>query len=166
MAATGSLGLRNMNLKNIEKLIRNLGYPYEALVSNEIIENLPLVQAYEDDETLELTLLPGLELIFWADTQVLEMIYINLDKMNNGERAYQGALPAYLEGLSTRKDVHAKLGKPMFSKSLLELQGTGYEGWDTYQLDNKMHPAALLEFQYIEDMEISKLVISLMDKNV
>lgn len=155
-----------MNLKNIEKLIRNLGYPYEALVSNEIIENLPLVQAYEDDETLELTLLPGLELIFWADTEVLEMIYINLDKMNNGQRAYQGALPAHLEDLVTCEDVHTALGKPMFSKSLIELQGTGYEGWDTYQLDNKMHPAALLEFQYIEGMAVSKIVISLMDKNV
>lgn len=54
----------------------------------------------------------------------------------------------------------------MCSKSLIELQGTGYGGWDTYQLDSKMHPAALLEFQYIEGMAVSKIVISLMDKNV
>lgn len=155
-----------MNLKNVEKLIRNLGYPYEALISNEIIDDLPLLQADEEDETLELTLAPGLELIFWADTEVLEMIYINLDKMNNGQRAYQGALPAPLDNLYTCKDVHVALGKPMFSKSRIELQGTGYEGWDTYQLDTKMHPAAFLEFQYIENLELSKIVISLMDKNV
>ena len=155
-----------MNLKNIEKIIRNLGYPYEALVSNEIIDNLPLVQEYEDAETLELTLVPGLELIFWADTEVLEMIYINLDRMNNGIRAYQGALPKHLVGIETRTEAHSNLGKPMFSKSNIELQGTGYKGWDTYQLDTKMHPAALLEIQYVEDMKISKILISLMDKNV
>lgn len=37
---------------------------------------------------------------------------------------------AQTDDLDTCEDVHAALGKPMFSKLLIELQGTGYEALD------------------------------------
>lgn len=157
-----------MDTKEIEKLLRNLGYPYAALVSNNIIKPSEPKQLYEDDESLEIELNPDLELIFWAETMRLEMIIIKPTGSSRAGKDYhtQKILPAPLNTITNQQDTHDLLGDPMYSKSQLELYGTELYGWDTYQLNTRLHPEALLDIQYNEEKNITNIIISLIDKNV
>lgn len=157
-----------MNSLNMERLIKNLGCSYDALIANGVIENLPLQDLYEDGESLEIEPVPGVELIFWPETQRFEVIYISLkNSAENNQPVYGMKLPSPFDGMSVQAEVHKILGDPIFSKGPLELMGTGLTGWDTYQLNQKWHPAAFVEFQYIKgEMQISRLQFSIIDRNV
>lgn len=157
-----------MNSLNMERLIKNLGCSYDALIANKVIDNLPLEDLYEDGESLEIEPVRGVELIFWPETQRFEVIYIALrNSADSGQPLYAGELPIPFDAMNIQEEVHKILGEPIFSKGALELQGTGLTGWDTYQLDQNWHPAAFVEFQYIKgDMQISRLHFSVIDRNV
>ncbi|WP_247868538.1 MULTISPECIES: DUF6392 family protein [unclassified Pseudomonas] len=148
----------------MERLIKNLGCSYDALIANHVIKNLPLQSLYEDGDSLEIEPVPGIELVFWPETERFEVIYITLKDSDLPE--YEGELPEPFKEVKSQDDVHRIFGDPAFSKSALELFGTGLSGWDTYQLDPQWHPAALMEFQYVKDMRIGTLLFSLIDRNV
>lgn len=156
-----------MNSVNMERLIKNLGCSYDALIANKVIDNLPLQDLYEDGESLEIEPVPGIELIFWPETLRFEVIYITLkDDQNSNVPLFTGQLPEPFVSLFDQTQVHKALGKPMFSKGAMELQGTDLSGWDTYQLESQWHPAALVEFQYVSHMQTSRILFSLIDRNV
>ncbi|WP_241779046.1 DUF6392 family protein [Pseudomonas corrugata] len=151
----------------MERLIKNLGCSYDALIANQVIDDLPLQDLYEDGESLEIEPVPGIELIFWPETLRFEVIYVTLqDDQYDNVPLFTGVLPAPFGLMSDQSQVHEALGEPMFSKSAMELQGTDLCGWDTYQLHSHWHPAALVEFQYVKDMQIGKMLFSLIDRNV
>lgn len=157
-----------MNSLNMERLIKNLGCSYDALIANKVIDKLPLQNLYEDGESLEIEPVPGVELIFWPETQRFEVIYIALrNSTESNQLLYEAELPSPFNAMAYQEEVHKILGEPIFSKSALELMGTGLTGWDTYQLNQQWHPAAFVEFQYIKsDMQISMLQFSIIDRNV
>ncbi|XXE35861.1 hypothetical protein J3P78_27390 (plasmid) [Pseudomonas sp. R4-79] len=156
-----------MNSVNMERLIKNLGCSYDALIANQVIDNLPLQDLYEDGESLEIEPVPGIELIFWPEALRFEVIYITLkDDQNSNAPVFTGHLPEPFANLSDQSKVHQALGEPMFSKGAMELQGTDLSGWDTYQLESHWHPAALVEFQYVKQMQTSRMLFSLIDRNV
>ena len=156
-----------MNSVNMERLIKNLGCSYDALIANKVIDNLPLQDLYEDGESLEIEPVPGIELIFWPETLRFEVMHITLkDEQNPTLPVFAGELPEPFRELTKQSDVHKIFGIPIFSKSALELRGTGLSGWDSYQLDQNLHPAALVEFQYIKSMRISRMLFSLIDRNI
>lgn len=156
-----------MNSENMERLIKNLGCSYDALIANKVIDNLPLQDLYEDGETLEVEPVPGVELIFWPETLRFEVIYITLkDSDNSNLPIYLGELPEPFKKIRDQKQVRHIFGRPIFSKDLRQLHGTGLSGWDTYQLEPNWHPAAFVEFQYRNNMQICKILFSLVDKNV
>ena len=156
-----------MNSENMERLIKNLGCSYDALIANKVIDKLPLQDLYEDGESLEVEPAPGIELIFWPETLRFEVIHVTLkDEQNHGIPVYSGPLPLPFGAIHDQMQARCQLGEPAFSKSPLELQGTNLSGWDTYQLDPKWHPAALLEFQYSKNFEVSRIQFSLIDRNV
>lgn len=154
-----------MDNKQIEKLLRNMGYTYNSLISNEIIENKELQKLYDTDETLEIQLTQGVELVFWAETMQLEMIEFRFDE-DLDKNVFRAALPYPLNIITDQASTHAELGTPLYSLSQFELLSTNLYGLDTYQLDENLHPEALLEIQYGKNMNISCIMISLMDKNV
>lgn len=153
-----------MNSVNMERLIKNLGCSYDALIANEVIDNLPLQDLYEDGESLEIEPVPGIELIFWPETLRFEVIHITLK--DDDLPVFTGELPEPFRGIKEQKQVHSTFGVPIFSKTAMELLGTGLSGWDTYQLDPNWHPATLVEFQYVKNMKVSRLLFSLIDRNV
>jgi len=148
----------------MERLIKNLGCSYDALIANEVIDNLPLQDLYEDGESLEIEPVPGIELIFWPETLRFEVIHITL--IDDALPVFSGELPEPFRELQEQKQVHSTFGVPIFSKTAMELMGTGLSGWDTYQLDPNWHPATLVEFQYVKNMKVSRLLFSLIDRNV
>lgn len=156
-----------MNSENMERLIKNLGCSYDALIANKVIDKLPLQDLYEDGESLEVEPVPGIELIFWPETLRFEVIHITLtgDQVHDLP-VFSGILPAPFTSISNHTQVRETFGNPIFSKTAMELKGTGLSGWDTYQLDTSWHPAVLVDFQYSKNQQISKLLFSLIDRNV
>jgi hypothetical protein len=156
-----------MNPENMERLIKNLGSSYDALIANKIIDDLPLEDLYEDGETLEVEPAQGIELVFWPETLRFEVIYITLrDGDDSSNLVYLGELPAPFNQINDQRQVRNIFGKPIFSKGAMQLHGTGLSGWDTYQLEPNWHPAAFVEFQYKHNMQVCKLIFSLIDKNI
>lgn len=156
-----------MNPENMERLIKNLGSSYDALIANKIIDNLPLQDLYEDGETLEIEPVPGVELVFWPETLRFEIIYITLkDSHNSAIQVYRGELPDPFKQVRDQKQVRKIFGQPISSKGHMQLYGTGLSGWDTYQLEPNWHPAAFVEFQYSGNMQVCKIFFSLIDKNI
>lgn len=152
---------------NIKRLIQNLSSSYDALIANEVIHSLPLQELYEDSDTLEIEPVPGIELIFWKETQSFEAIYITLGSAQNpGQPVFAGDLPHPFGEVKEQSQVHNVFGAPMFSKSVMELRGTGLHGWDTYQLDANWHRAATVDFQYVKNMKISTILFSLIDRHI
>lgn len=157
----------SMNKEEIEIIIKNLGSPYQLLVSKNILNSSELVCLYEDTDTLEFELTKSIELIFWTESLKLEMIIF---KINSAlpvlEFKAQSCLPGQLSFLKSQSDVHRELGAPIFFKTPMELYGTEFYGWDTFQLDKNLHPEALIDIQYDKSFLIRNIMISLIDKHV
>lgn len=156
-----------MNNNDFAKLISKMGSPHHVLVAENLIPATELKHLYEDEDTLELEIAPGIELVFWAETSRLEMIHINYERANvEGKYDLTALLPAPLNKARNENDVHIALGQPMFSKTERDLLQTELYGWDIYQLDNSLHPEAVLDIQYNKFKNICNIQISLMDKNI
>jgi hypothetical protein len=156
-----------MDSATIQRWIMNLGGSYDSLVASGVIPKLPLQELYEDDETLDAVPTEGVELIFWKGSNRFESIHIILGKnRNDGLHPYTGELPDPFSSLRTQPEVHAVIGEPMFFKDQLELYALGIGAWDTYQCDPSLHPAAFIDFQYTNNLDVDTLTFSLIDKHV
>ena len=156
-----------MNDNDLIKIIKKLGNPHQELISEKLIPDTELEQLYEDEDTLEIEVAAGVELAFWSESLCLEMITLNFERaLDKDNPDFMQNLPAPLNKLRSQSDVHLELGKPMISKTQLELSAINLYGWEIYQLDTELHPEATLDIQYNKHMRIQALVISLMDKNI
>lgn len=153
-----------MDTKQIEKIIRNLGYTYQALVDNKIITASKPAPLYLESDTLEIEISGGFELVFSNDFLRFEMIHLKCNiKEADGPNSFS-LMPYPLNKIVCKSETRKILGEPMYSASDIELLETDLYGWDTYQLSTNLHPAALLEVQYDSDMNTIYLSISLMDR--
>lgn len=156
-----------MDSETVESWIRNLGGSYDHLIARGVISNQPLHDLYGGNESLELEPVPGVEFSFWAATKRFEAIQITLvGHLNDELPLFTGELPAAFKA-STQLQVRQIFGKPLRTHGPFEipnsLQVMG--GWDTYQLPHTLHKAALVDFQYTEDLRVDRLVFSLIDRN-
>ncbi|RMO79704.1 Bacteriocin immunity protein [Pseudomonas syringae pv. philadelphi] len=157
----------NMQNNNIISLIKNMGMSHKALMQEGLITDTNLSHLYESEETLELEIAPGIELVFWEETLCLEMITFSFARaLNKADPVFMGILPYPLDKIRNKRDARLLLGAPMFTKSQMDLFPTELYGWDVYQLDSSLHPEAILDIQYNEDMLVSNILISLVDKNI
>lgn len=154
-----------MDQKEIEKLIRNLGYHYSAMVTNQIISESQPVHHYDDEDTAEVLLDNGIELVFWSETMRFESIVLSMQSTQARSSGLKDILPEPLNLVCSREDALKHLGAPVFSKSPLELVALEMFAWDLYQLKDSLHPEATLEIQYDKQMAVKTIIISLMDKN-
>lgn len=155
-----------MGSATLERWIKHLGGTYDSLVAHGVIPDLPLQELYEDSDSLELEPVAGIELGFWSETKNLELVRVCLADDPDGIPPFTGDLPAPFGGATCQKMVHQIFGRPMFAKGDRELAGTGLGGWDTYQLSSEYHPAALLDFFYDQDRQVSAITFSLIEKHI
>lgn len=155
-----------MGSATIERWIKHLGGSYDSLVATGVIPDLPLQELYEDSDSLEIEPVQGIELSFWVETKDLELIRVSIEDIPGGIPPFRGELPPPFADAMCQKQVHQIFGRPMFSKGARELSGTGLGGWDTYQLSDTYHPAALLDFQFNEDLKVSNITFSLIEKHI
>jgi hypothetical protein len=155
-----------MNNKDLITLISVMGCSHEEILRKKIIPEKKLTHLYEDQDTLELEIVPGFELVFYSETFCLEMISFDfgLSEKNDDPR-FKDLLPVPLNQFEYQKEVHQTLGDPLFSKTPLELMATHIYAWDIYQLDPTLHPEAILDIQYDKVMKIKTIQISLMAKS-
>jgi hypothetical protein len=155
-----------MGSATLERWIKHLGGTYDSLVAQGIIPDLPLQELYEDSDSLEIEPVEGIELGFWIKTKNLELIRVCLADDPDGIPPFTGELPAPFDNARRQELVHQLFGRPMFSKGALELAGTGLGGWETYQLSAEYHSAALLDFFYDQDQQVSSMTFSLIEKHI
>lgn len=156
-----------MNNNYFANIISNMGSSHSTLIEKGLIPATELVHLYKDEDTMELEIAPGVELVFYSETQRFEMITLSFKRaFNNVTSEFKAILPKPLDSIENQNEVHKELGIPMFTKSQLDLFPTELYGWDVYQLDSTLHPEALLDIQYNKEMSISNILISLMDKSI
>ncbi|HBO3041448.1 TPA: hypothetical protein L4Q92_000182 [Pseudomonas aeruginosa] len=155
-----------MDAATIERWILSLGRPYDTLVAEGIIPNLPLQELYKGRDWLDIEPGDGLELSFWAETKRLEAVYITLLKTTPSTVPYQGELPKPFTPMMSQAEVRANFGEPMASKGPVKMpQPMGMTGgWDAYRLDPATHRNMKLVLQYTADLRVDTLVFTLIDK--
>lgn len=123
--------------------IKSLGLPYEALVAEGIIPNMPLQELYRGRDWLDRPIqsAPGLELSFWAETKRFERLFITLISTMEGATEYKGELPSPFASVMFQSSVRNLFGEPMESKGPTNLPlNTMVGGFDIYRLDPAKHP--------------------------
>ncbi|WP_225789591.1 DUF6392 family protein [Pseudomonas sp. Marseille-P8916] len=147
----------------LELLINNLGNSYQTLVRLGLVEKHSIrVSEYEDTETLEIESIPGLELVFEPASCRFENIYIRLRNDRGCDLPlYSAPLPNPLGLISDRQETINYLGAPLYSG---EADATNQiPARDTFQLDQRLHPAASLSLYYGPDLKPNTIVVSLLD---
>lgn len=149
----------------IARWIKNLGRPYDTLVAEGIIPNLPLQELYKGRDWLDIEPADGLELSFEAKAKRLETIHIVLLSTMEGITEYKGELPRPFAQLMKQSEVRAHFGEPMESKGPTKLpMNTAIGGWDAYQLNRSIHPNAKVIFTYAGSLQVKTLSFTLIDK--
>lgn len=151
-----------MDATTIALWIKSLGRPYESLVSEGVIPNMPLQELYKGRDWLDIEPEDGVELSFSADSKRLETLYITLVKAVEGQSVYRGKVPLPLALSMSQADVKASFGVPLESKGPTKLplnRKTG--GWDAYELEPSVYPNAKLIFKYAENYQVNTLVFTL-----
>jgi len=154
-----------MNASMIILLIKNLGRPYESLISEGVIPNIPLRELYEGRDWLDIEPEDGVELSFATDSRCLETLYVILAQTVEGQPVYRGKLPSPLALSMNKADIQELFGMPLESKGPTELplnRKTG--GWDAYKLDSTIHSRAKMIFKYAQDYKVNTLVFTLYDE--
>lgn len=154
-----------MDKKVLEKLFRNMGYSYQSLIDNEIISSDAKLLEVPDGDAYEIKLSTGFYIILAGELKRFEAIYIILDATSGENFKYQRNLPEPICFVSNKEDVRRALGPPIPAASELDLLETDLYGNDTYQLNVRLHPEALLDFQYDISNNIKNISISLMDSD-
>jgi hypothetical protein len=153
-----------MDAKTIERWIKSIGRPYDALVAEGVIPNQPLTELYKGRDWLTVKPGNGLELSFWAENRCLETFHIVLLKTMEGMTEYKGELPKPFVPVMAQSGVRTTFGEPMESKGPTKLPlNTMIGGWDAYRLDPATHPNTKLIFTYAETMQVKTLTFTLID---
>jgi hypothetical protein len=152
----------------IELWIRNLGKSHSSLVKLGVIPAVPLDRLIEDSHSLEVIPCSGIELSFWFESQRFEALHITrISQEPTKAPAYIGSLPKPFDTLRTQLDVRNALGAPYDSREPMswgEPDILRIGGWDYYELDEDLYLNCQIEIQYSENMEVSLLSFSVMDK--
>lgn len=154
-----------MDAATIERWIKNLGQPYDALIAEGVIPNMPLQELYKGRDWIDIEPADGLELSFWAETKRFERLFITLLKTTPSTVAYKGELPKPFAPVMSQAEVRANFGEPMESQGPTKLPlNTMTGGWDAYRLDPATHPKMKVVFQYTAALMVDTLVFSLIDR--
>ncbi|HBP5739376.1 DUF6392 family protein [Pseudomonas aeruginosa] len=153
-----------MNAATIERWILNLGRPYDTLVAEGIIPNLPFQELYKGRDWLDIEPGDGLELSFWAETKRFERLFITLIQTVEDQTVYRGELPQPFALEMDQAGVHRTFGPPRESSGPRKIPNIGMVGGhDAYTLDAATHPNGQVMFQYTADMRVKTLFFTLVD---
>ncbi|WP_324729590.1 DUF6392 family protein [Pseudomonas chlororaphis] len=156
-----------MDSATLERWISNLGKSHDAMVAQGVISNQPLQDLYDSGDSLEIEPEPGIELSFWAETKRFEAIQITLRAdPESGMAIYAGTLPAPYSAAVTQLEVRNAFGTPVRTVGPIAPPGMKkIGGWDSFQLPSSLHPEALVDFQYSEDLQVDRVVFALIDRS-
>lgn len=154
----------DVDAANITRWIKNLGRPYETLISEGLIPNQPLTELYKGRDWLTLKPGNGLELSFWAETKRFERLFITLIQTVDDQTVYSGELPQPFTLDMNQSSVRAIFGSPMETSGPRKIPNIGIVGGDdTYTLNEETNPNGRVLFQYTADMRVKTLFFTLID---
>jgi len=154
-----------MNAAQIEKWISFLGQTYEDLLLHELVPDEDFIELFPGDDEVYLEPIVGVSMSFSAETERLRALFITLRETAALTVVYEGDLPKPYSLVMNQADVHAVMGKPWASSGPIRLPvpigQTG--GWESYLLDPQIYPNTIVNFQYLESMDVKVIVFRLAD---
>ncbi|WP_417286428.1 DUF6392 family protein [Cobetia marina] len=153
-----------MDAATIERWIKNLGRPYDVLIAEGVIPNMPLQELYKGRDWIDIEPADGLELSFRAETKRFERLFITLLKSTPSTVEFKGELPKPFTPAMSQAQVRANFGEPMESQGPTKLPlNTVVGGFDAYLLDPATHPQTKVVFQYTAALMVDTMVFALND---
>lgn len=155
-----------MSTSKIKVWINSLGMTHDELVSKSIIPDGDLLELFPDIDELYIEPEVGVEMSFWAETECYESLHFTLAKTTPFTVEYKGELPAPFSLCINQSAVHALFGEPLeYSGPVMMPEPRGQTGgWEFYSLDPLIYPNKKVLFKYLESMEVSAVVFTLIDK--
>lgn len=140
----------------IEEYVKAIGQTHSALLAKGTIPGTTLRSVYEGRDLKTLTIEPGLDLEFSADSLQLQHVFVGLLKTTPSTTAFTGELPPPLKHRMSQTDVRATFGEPMLSKAPRKMpQPMGAVGGiDAYSLDPAAFGRTQVVFQYTAAGEV------------
>ncbi|GGJ48262.1 hypothetical protein GCM10009085_47330 [Pseudomonas avellanae] len=149
-----------MDAVTIERWIKNLGRQHSELVLEAVIPDLPLACLFIDDDGLQMEPENAIELHFDPRTMRFEEISFILHEPEPSPfETYKGELPwPFTIDMGRRQVWLAMGGEPISTYS------GSPRGNDTYMLDPKYHPDAIVTFQYTVNHRVERLTFTVGDR--
>ncbi|MFF7708578.1 DUF6392 family protein [Pseudomonas sp. NPDC007930] len=156
-----------MSASRIEALIAHLGSTHEQLIENGVIPDGELFQVFEGDWHLYFELEAGLEMVFDAESEVFQDLYITLVKTTPSIVAYAGELPApFVTGMDQRM-AREWFGPSQHYSGPVRMPAPVWQtgGWERLTLPAGRYPNATLTLNYLESLEVEMIAFSQKGKN-
>lgn len=155
-----------MDVKQFDKLLKNLGENYNALITSGAILPKSLQELYPGRDWVDIQPEDGVELSYWGETERLERIFFTLLESIPGVPIYRGELPAPYALIMNQSKVRELFGQPLEIVGPVKLpHPIGWKGgWDSFKLDEVNYPNTKVVFQYTEDLNVEVLNFTLIDK--
>ncbi|KRP48304.1 pyocin immunity protein [Pseudomonas libanensis] len=155
-----------MEAAMISRLVGGLGFSYNELVGQGLIQNLPLKRLFDasDNEELIQNPVPGVKLWFWEETKRLDQVMIILIQ-TVGQPVYSGQLPQPFKLDMDQQYVREVLGVPTETKPPVKLPGGmgGRGGADIYYLDQRAQSNVMVTLSYLENLRVNNISFSLIN---
>lgn len=154
-----------MSAQLINAWISVLGVDHDDHLTRDLISDHDFIEIFPGDNALYLEPLVGISMSFWAETERFESLRITLLKSTPSTVEYTGSLPEPYSLRMNQAKAHAILGKPLeYSGPIRMPEPMGQTGgWESYALDPSIYPNVRLQLQYLESMEVSAIVFTLID---
>jgi len=154
-----------MNASKVKMLIDSLGLTHTELIEKSIVPDDDLLELFPGIDELYLEPEVGVELSFWEETECFESLHFTLQKTTPSTVEYKGELPAPYSLKMNHSMVRELFGEPLeYSGPVIMPEPMGRTGgWEYYALDPVLHPDKKVLFKYLESMEVSSIVFTLVD---
>lgn len=149
-----------MEAVTIERWIKNLGRYHSELVTEGVIPDLPLQCLFIGDDGLQMEPENAIELHFDPETKRFEEIsFILYESEPSPFETYKGELPWPFTTVMGRRQVWLAMG----GEPIPTASGRPRSN-DTYILDPKYHPDAVVVFQYTVNHRVERLTFVVGDR--
>lgn len=149
-----------MEAATIEHWIKNLGRYHSELVAEGVIPDFPLECLFIGDDGLQMEPENAIELHFDPESKRFEEISFILSEPQPSQfKTYMGELPEPFTVVMGRRQVWLMMGGEPISTCSGQPRSN-----DTYILDKKYHPDAVVVFQYTVNHRVERLTFVVGDR--
>ncbi|WP_313738472.1 DUF6392 family protein [Pseudomonas sp.] len=152
-----------MNTRQLEIYLESLGKAHHDLISSGVVSTQQFIEVYPGSWTLYLQPEKGLDLVFWAETKILERLIIALIETFPSEPIYEHEIPSPYDACTSRESTIRVLGAPIESRAAFimpfSLEEVG--GWDKFRVAGSDREDLVVVATYDKSLQVTGFCFSL-----